>query len=47
MKVWNDGNLWGGQVTCAEYPEFNCVESFPDGVEKVVDHPLFGGKAKV
>jgi len=47
MKVWNDGNLWGGQVTCAEYPEFNCVESFPDGVEKVVDHPLFGGKAKI
>lgn len=47
MKVWKDGNLWGGHMTCRENPAYNCLETFVDGVEKTVDHPLFGGKAKV
>jgi hypothetical protein len=47
MKVWNVGNVWGGHVTCQEHPEFNCLEMFTDGVEKAVDNPLYGGKAKV
>jgi len=46
MKVWSDGNLWGGHMTCMEHPEFNCFEVMTLGVEKTVDHPVFGGKAK-
>jgi hypothetical protein len=47
MKVWQDGDAWGGHVFCHEDPKFNCVEVFTDGVEKSVDHPMFGGKAQV
>ena len=47
MKVWNDGNQWGGHLTCQEVPSLNCLEVFTDGVEKSVDHPIFGGKATV
>ena len=47
LKVWNDGNLWGGHMTCREHPAFNCFDVVAEGVEKTVDHPLFGGKAKV
>jgi hypothetical protein len=47
IKVWSDGNLWGGHMTCKEHPELNSLEVFNLGVEKSVDHPIFGGKAKV
>ena len=32
---------------CREIPELGAFEAVTDGVEKTVDHYLFGGKAKV
>ncbi len=47
MKVWNDGTQWGGHMTCKELPHLNYLDVITEGVEKCVDSPLFGGKAKV
>ncbi len=38
---------WIMQMCCEECPDMNMFDSFKEGVEKEVDHPLFGGKAKV
>ena len=47
MKLWKDGSLWGGHITCQEHPHFNSLETLTEGVEKSVDGPMWGGKAKV
>lgn len=47
LKVWKDAHIWGFYLTCRELPHLNILETFLDGVEKAVDHPMFGGKAKV
>ena len=47
LKVWKDANIWGFYLTCRELPLLNILETFLDGIEKEVDHPMFGGKAKV
>ena len=47
MKVWVDGTAYGGHVICQEFPQYNYLEVFNEAVEKEVNHPLFGGKAKV
>jgi hypothetical protein len=47
MKVWKDGKSWAGHLTCREIPEWNNLDIFTEGVEKNVDHPVYGGKAKV
>jgi hypothetical protein len=47
MKIWKDGNAWGVHITCKEDPHQNSMDSIAEGVEKCVDNPMFGGKAKV
>lgn len=47
MKIWKDGNVWGAHVTCKEHPHLNSLDAIAEGVEKCVDTPMFGGKAKV
>jgi hypothetical protein len=45
--MWQDGELWGIHVTCQELPIMNVMDSFKEGVEKMIPHPLVGGKATV
>ena len=47
MKLWKDGDQFGGHITCQEHPQFNSLEVMTEGVEKCVDSPIWGGKAKV
>ena len=47
LKVWKDAHIWGFYLTCRELPHLNILETFQDGVEKNVEHPMFCGKAKV
>jgi hypothetical protein len=47
LKVWNDKDIWGLYLRCREIPRLNLWNSFVDGVEKRMDHPLFGGSCKV
>ena len=47
MKLWTDGNLWGGHFTCKELPYLNSLDTITEGSTKSVDNPMFGGKAKV
>jgi hypothetical protein len=42
-----DGDQYGGHITCKEHPQYNSLENFTEGVEKCVDSPFWGGKAKV
>ena len=47
LRIWRDGELWCCSFMCREIPELGAFEAVTDGVEKTVDHYLFGGKAKV
>ena len=47
MKVWVDGYGYGGHLMCQEYPEYNFLDVFYEGIEKDVNHPVFGGKSMV
>ena len=47
MKIWSDYQIWGSYLTCRELTGLNILVTFLEGVEKAVDHPMFGGKAKV
>ena len=47
MKVWREGSKWGCHFTCQELPHLNSLELTSEGVEKCIDNPLAGGKAKV
>jgi hypothetical protein len=47
MKVWREGDKWGCHFTCRELPHLNSLEVSAVGVEKCIDSPLTGGKAKL
>ena len=47
MRIWSEEDLWGASLMCKEYPHLNLCETMEIGVEKMVSHFLFGGKAKV
>ena len=47
LKMWQDGTLWGGHLTCQELPHLNHLDVMAEGSEKCIDNPLVGGKAKV
>ena len=47
MKIWRDGDLWGGHFTCQELPHLNHLDVMTEGSEKCIENPLAGGKAKV
>ncbi len=47
VKVWRDGNIWGAHFTCQELPHLNSLSAAAEGVEKCIDEPIAGGKAKV
>lgn len=47
MRVEKVDGKWVGAICCEEMPEMNNIDSFSEGVEKCMDHPLFGGKAKM
>ena len=36
-----------GWICCDEMPEMNSLQTYCEGVEQEIDHPYFGGKAKV
>lgn len=45
MRIWRESSTsWGSQLSCLEHPEMNSLEILVEGVEKFIDHPLFGGK---
>lgn len=43
---WVDGKVVAN-MTCKEIPELSSLDTYTEGVEKDVDHPIFGGKGKV
>jgi len=47
MRLWRDGELWGASFMCREYPHLNTLETMLEGVEKMVTHYMFGGRAKL
>ena len=47
MKCGQDGKTYYAHITCDELPEMNDLDSFHEGQEKNMDHPLVGGKATV
>ena len=42
-----ESNKYIGFLSCEECPSFNSLETMTEGQELDVDHPLYGGKAKV
>lgn len=47
LKLWKDGDVWGGHFTCQELPHMNSVQTLVEGVSKTIDDPLWGGKATI
>ncbi len=47
MRLEKCDDRWVGMICCEECSEMNNLDSFTEGVDKEIDHPLFGGKATV
>ena len=48
LKIWKDeDDIWGCYLRCRELPHLNIGNSFVEGTEKKLKHPMFGGTCKV